>query len=270
VALNTSFEGHMVPLYLGWTMVKREILYGIHPVLEALRSGKRDFFTIFLATGRMSERMKNIMAEAELLRIPIQRIPPEKLGKMAGSDSHQGVGAEVSLFSETSLSDILTLFSSNKKGGFVLLLDGVVDPHNLGALIRTALCAGSGGIIIPKDRSAGPTAAVSKASAGALEHVCLGRVTNISSTITVLKEAGFWVTGLDRAADHSVFSSELSGPVVLVIGGEERGIRTLVKKQCDYLVSIPQTGPVDSLNASVAGSVVMYEIFRQQQEDRLG
>jgi 23S rRNA (guanosine2251-2'-O)-methyltransferase len=166
-----------------------------------------------------------------------------------------------------SFSDAVADFSSEKKG-FLILLDGIVDPRNLGALMRTAICAGAEAIIIPKDRSAGPSAIVSKASAGALEHLNLVRVTNIPNTIKALKEIGYWITGLDMAADHSLFSCDLSGPVALVIGGEEKGIRPLVRKQCDYLVSIPQAGPVDSLNASVAGAVVMYEIFRQKQKIR--
>jgi len=134
----------------------------------------------------------------------------------------------------------------------------------LGALLRTALCAGVDGIVIPKDRSALPTPAVSKASAGALEHSSLARVTNMVNTIKHLKEKGLWILGLDRIAEQSVFSSDLKGSIALVVGGEAKGIRPLVKKHCDMLMSIPQSSRINSLNASAAGAVVMYEAFRQR------
>ncbi len=150
------------------------------------------------------------------------------------------------------------------KKQLLLLLDNVLDPQNLGAIIRTALSVGIDGIIIPKDRSAMPTPAVSKTSAGAIEHVCLIRVTNMVDTIKVLKQQGVWVVGLDKGADKTVYSSDLTGSVAIVIGGEEKGIRPLVKKNCDFLVSIPQIGQVNSLNASVAAAIAMYEAFRQR------
>ncbi|UCF91775.1 MAG: 23S rRNA (guanosine(2251)-2'-O)-methyltransferase RlmB [Desulfobacterales bacterium] len=147
---------------------------------------------------------------------------------------------------------------------FLLLLDGILDPHNLGAIIRTALCAGVHGVIIPRDRAASPTPAVSKASAGALEHVRLIQVTNLVRTVQALKEKGLWIYGLDRSGEHSIFASDLTGPLALVIGGEQRGIRPLVKKNCDLVVAIPQVGPMNSLNASVAAAVAMFETFRQR------
>ena len=147
---------------------------------------------------------------------------------------------------------------------FLLLLDHIVDPHNLGALLRTAFCAGLDGVVITKDRSAKPTPAVSKASAGTMEHISLSRVTNMVSTIKTLQAAGLWVVGLDKHTGQSIYTSELTGPIALVIGSEEKGIRPLVKKNCDLMVAIPQVGNVDSLNASVAGGVVMYETYRQR------
>jgi 23S rRNA (guanosine2251-2'-O)-methyltransferase len=147
---------------------------------------------------------------------------------------------------------------------FLLLLDSVVDPHNLGALIRTASGVGTDGVVITRHRSASPTPAVSNTSAGALEHVRLAVVTNMAETIKALKSNGIWVIGMDRRADRSVFDSDLSGSIAIVIGGEEKGIRPLVRKRCDMLLSIPQSGTIDSLNASVAGAVVMYEVYRQR------
>jgi len=147
----------------------------------------------------------------------------------------------------------------------LLLLDNIVDPHNLGALIRTSLCVGIDGVIITKDRSALPTPAVSRSSAGALEHISLTLATNMVSTINLLKKKGIWIVGMDKAAKTPIFSFDFSGSIAIVIGGEEKGIRPLVKKHCDFATSIPQEGPVTSLNASVAGAVVMYEAFRQRK-----
>ena len=148
--------------------------------------------------------------------------------------------------------------------GFILILDQVVDTHNLGALIRTAVCAGVQAVILPKDRSALPTPAVSKASAGAMEHMKIVQVVNIVNTIKELKQEGLWIAGLDSEGEKSVFDADFTIPTALVIGGEEKGIRPLVKKHCDFLVSIPQKGPIDSLNASVAGAIVMVEVLRQR------
>jgi 23S rRNA (guanosine2251-2'-O)-methyltransferase len=162
------------------------------------------------------------------------------------------------------LADIVNRAESDPQSYFLLLLDNIMDPHNLGALVRTALCVGIDGVIIPKDRSVWPSPAVSKASAGALEHIRLAKVTNLVNTIKALKKKGLWILGLDSAAKRSIFISDLKGSIAMVIGGEEKGIRPLVKKQCDVLMSIPQKGHINSLNASVAGAVVMYEAFRQR------
>jgi 23S rRNA (guanosine2251-2'-O)-methyltransferase len=147
---------------------------------------------------------------------------------------------------------------------FFLLIDHVVDPHNLGALLRTALCVNVDGVIIPKDRSANPSPVVSKTSAGALEHIPLAQVANLVYAISELKKIGTWLIGLDKNGSQSLFGSDLTGSIGMVIGGEESGIRPLVKKNCDFLAFIPQSGPVSSLNASVAGGVAMYETFRQR------
>ena len=164
------------------------------------------------------------------------------------------------------MSDVFHLTKTTRgRNPFLLLLDHIVDPHNLGALLRTAFCAGLDGVVITKDRSAQPSPAVSKASAGTMEHISLTRVTNMVSTIKTLKESGLWVAGLDKHIGQSIYTSDLTGPMALVIGSEEKGIRPLVRKHCDLMIAIPQIGDVDSLNASVAGGVVMYEIYRQRE-----
>jgi 23S rRNA (guanosine2251-2'-O)-methyltransferase len=182
---------------------------------------------------------------------------------MAKTASHQGICAKTGPYPLMSISEMLV--KTKNSDPLLILLDNIVDPHNLGALIRTAFCVGADGVVIPKDRSAPPTPAVSKSSAGALEHVLLARVTNMTATIKTLKQQGVWVIGLDKYAEVNIYQSDLTGPMALVVGGEEHGIRPLVRKHCDGLISIPQSPDVDSLNASVAGAVAMYEAFRQRQ-----
>ncbi len=242
---------------------KTEVLYGIHPVLEALKAGRREIYEIFTVKDKLSKRVIPVIKLAEKYDIPVSNVKPSLLRSMAGSDMHQGIGARVDGYPVVEFSEILKIQAVDQSCP-LLLLDTIEDPHNLGALIRTALCAGITGIIIPKDRSASPTPAVSKASAGALEHVQLSRVTNLVNTIKALKEEGLWIAGLDSQGDSSLYDCDLAASVAIVVGGEGKGIRPLVKKQCDILIAIPQTGPVNSLNASVAGAVVMYEAYRQR------
>jgi 23S rRNA (guanosine2251-2'-O)-methyltransferase len=243
--------------------MKTEILYGFHPVFEALKAGRRKFSEIYIVDEKDSKRFEKISGLVQERNIPLKMLDSQKLQRTTGSDLHQGIGAKVSEYPFAELEDILKNDEQPGNNDFLLLLDNVVDPHNLGALVRTALCVGVRGIIITKDRSASPTPAVSKASAGALEHVMLCRVTNMVGAIKEIKEKGFWVVGMDAGAERSVFSCELGEQLAIVIGGEGKGIRPLVKTNCDFLVSIPQKGSVSSLNASVAGAVVMYEAFRQ-------
>ena len=165
-----------------------------------------------------------------------------------------------------SVRDILAAAEHGSRPHFLLLLDNILDPQNLGAIVRTALCVGVDGVIMPKDRSAAITPAVSKASAGALEHILLSRVTNLVQAIKLCKEHGVWVVGLDKTAERTLYDGEMTGPIAIVLGGELKGLRPLVKKNCDFLVSIPQHGAVDSLNASVAAAVTMYEALRQRQK----
>jgi 23S rRNA (guanosine2251-2'-O)-methyltransferase len=245
--------------------MKTEVIYGIHPVLEGLKADRRDFHQIYVLDQKISKRIRQIVSLADSRKIEIKPIQRPKMKEITGTDQHQGIGASVDAYPLVELSDLLGRLHRRQDDPFLLLLDNVMDPSNLGALIRTALCVGTDGIILPKDRSASPTPAVSKASAGALEHAVMVRVNNLVNVVKLLKKEGVWIIGLDQIADKSAFKSNLKGPVAIVIGGEGKGIRPLVKKNCDFLISIPQQGPVESLNASAAGAVAMYEVFRQRQ-----
>lgn len=243
---------------------KTEIIFGIHPLLEAIRAGRRKIFEIYLAKDKRSQRLEDIAALAGYSNIPIKRLIYSQLVSVSAGEGHQGAAAKVSPYPAVEVRDILQAAEAEGKPPFVLLADGIEDTQNLGALIRTALCAGVHGVIIPKDRAAPPTPAVSKASAGAMEHILLAQVTNMVNTIGELREKGVWIAGMDGKADTSVFEAELSGALGIVIGGEEKGVRPLVRRHCDFLMAIPQSGMLDSLNASAAGAVVMYEAFRQR------
>ncbi len=244
---------------------KTEMLTGIHSVAEALNAGRRRVHEIFTIKDKKNHRLASILSMADELTIPVTPVTSSAFQSMSEDRARQGIGARVSPYPAVTLNDLLDQSDAVRDGLFLLLLDGVVDPQNLGALIRTALCAGVHGIVIPKKRAAQPTPTVSRASAGAMEHVRLARVTNMASAIQALNKSGVWVFGLDRSAGKSVFASDLAGSAAIVIGGEEKGIRPLVKKHCDMLMSIPQEGPVDSLNASVAGAVALYEAYRQRE-----
>ncbi|MGD9008666.1 MAG: 23S rRNA (guanosine(2251)-2'-O)-methyltransferase RlmB [Desulfobacteraceae bacterium] len=237
-------------------------LWGVHPVAEALRDGRRKFFKLCLASDKMGGRREEIVSMAAQAGIAIAYRRAQQLTADVGHHRHQGVWAEVSAYPFCRIDQIV-----DAGGGkpFVLVLDQIVDPHNFGAIVRTAQCAGIHGIVVPKDRSAPPSAAASKASAGALEHARIACVANLSNSIKQLKANGLWVAGADRQGQADLFGADLTGPLALVIGSEEKGLRPLVKKHCDFIVSVPQVGPIGSLNASVAAAVIMYEAFRQRE-----
>ena len=244
--------------------MKTEILYGFHPVYEALRAGRRTFHEIYMSNQVPAKRMNPIVSTAARRHISIKEMSPARLQTIAGAASHQGIAAKVTDYPLVDLSDLLETAKSGDRPPLLLLLDHIVDPHNLGAIIRTAICAGVDAAIIPKDRSAHPSPAVSKISAGALEYMRVARVNNIVRVVKTLKEQDLWIVGLDQNAEQSLYKVDLTGAIGLVIGGEEKGIRALVKQNCDVLISIPQTAKIGSLNASVAGAIVMYESYRQR------
>jgi 23S rRNA (guanosine2251-2'-O)-methyltransferase len=246
--------------------VKTEILYGIHPVYEALVAGRRKFDEIYLQNGKKTGRLSQLETLASARGIPVVSLGSGDFKSLVGAVGHQGAAARVDRYCPTSVSDILQTIKAKGDPAFLLMLDNILDPQNLGAIIRTALGVGIGGVIIPKDRCAGPTPAVCKASAGALEHIRLSRVTNLVQTINQCKNSGIWIVGLDKETGQSLYDCELIGAIAIVLGGEQKGIRPLVKKNCDFLVAIPQLGAIDSLNASVAAAVAMYEALRQRRK----
>lgn len=244
--------------------MKPEILYGVHPVQEAVRAARRDILEVLLTSGKkMGGRLAKIERQAQKAGLKIQPVAADRLTAIAGDRRHQGVAARVGPLPLLQLPDMLSGLDA-KPAPFLLLLDQVLDPHNLGALLRTALCAGVDGIICTRDRAAAPTPVVSRISAGAMEHARIAVVTNLVSAVKSLQAHRFWVAGMDADGKQALFTADLSGPLAVIIGGEEKGLRPLVKKQCDFLVAIPQASALNSLNASVAGAVVMYEAYRQR------
>ena len=244
---------------------RSETLYGIHPVMAAITAGRRKVDTLFIASGRENRQShQQVLQAAEQHTIPVNELTARDLEQMTGAKVHQGIVARVSAYSFVPLADLLAAVPSTDTP-FVLVADGLTDPHNLGALARTALCAGVHGLVIPKDNAASPTPAAVKASAGALEFLPVARETNIARVLDALKDAGLWIAGLDGGGEQTIYDSDLTGPLALVVGDEGRGIRRLVAQKCDFILSIPQTDRVHSLNASVAGAVAMYEAFRQRR-----
>ena len=241
-----------------------EILYGFHSVVEALKAGRRRFETLYIARNRSGKRGDKMVSLAAAAGIPVSVTDARHLETLSQSDAHQGIAARTSVFPFGRGSDILPWIQNRQAPFFALVLDRIEDPQNLGALVRTALCTGVDGIMIPKDRSALPTPGVSRASAGAMEHAQIFIVTNTAATLRTLKENKAWTAGLDAKGDTKLFQADLTGHLALVVGGEHKGIRPGVRKECDFLVSIPITGPVNSLNASVAGGMAMYEALRQR------
>lgn len=245
--------------------MKGELIFGVNPVKESLQ-GNRGAFNLYVQISATDHRVEKIIKLAEQRGVAVHRREKMDLTKMCASSHHQGIALEVEPFRYADLDDLLALKSQSGSAGFLLVLDGIQDPHNLGALIRSAACAGAIGVIIPKDRACGITAAAEKASAGAVETIPVAMVTNIAQSLETLKKSGYWVYGLDGAAKQSVYGVNFSGDVALVIGSEGEGIRPLVRKQCDVIMAISQYGGVGSLNASVAGGIAMFEVARKISE----
>ncbi|WP_274365241.1 23S rRNA (guanosine(2251)-2'-O)-methyltransferase RlmB [Paenibacillus thermotolerans] len=239
-----------------------EVIAGRHPVEEALRSG-RTIHKLYFAEG--AQGIGGILAEARQSGVVVQQADKRKLDQMAPGVRHQGV---IALAAERAYAELDDLFAAAEASGqppLFILLDEIEDPHNLGSILRTADCAGAHGVIVPKRRSAGLTATVSKTSAGASEHVPVARVTNLAQTIEELKERGVWIAGADASADRDVYDTDLKLPLGLVIGNEGKGIGRLIRERCDFLVKLPMYGRINSLNASVAASLLMYEAVRQRR-----
>ena len=240
-----------------------ETIIGRNAVLEALK-GNREIEKITLAKGAEGS-VKQIVAKARDRHIPIYYSDKARMDKAASGGVHQGVIAVVSDYKYCTVDDILARAAQRGEDPFIIILDGLEDPHNLGAIMRTAECAGVHGIVIPKRRSVSVTETVAKTSAGAVEYMLCAKVTNIANEIEKLKEKGVWIGACDMGPDL-YYRQDLKGPIALVIGAEGAGISRLVKEKCDFVVSIPMKGNITSLNASNAASILMYEVVRQRMD----
>lgn len=242
---------------------KDDLIIGRNPVSEAIRSS-RAIDRILVARGSRSGAVVGILAKAKKKGIPIKEVDPKKLDYICGGANHQGIAAYAAVREYSSVDDIFDLAESRSESPFIIILDELEDPHNLGAVLRTAECTGAHGVIIPKRRSATLSYSVGKASAGAVEYVPVARVTNISNTIEDLKKRGVWVYGADMdGTDYR--DCDFADSVALVIGNEGKGISRLVREKCDEIVSLPMKGKIKSLNASVAAGVLMYEIASKRK-----
>jgi len=256
-------EGPQAPDERAEALSGEELLAGKHPVLEALRSG-RPLNKIWVASQAQRQAVQPILEAARERGVVVQVTDRRALDRLAPGVSHQGIVAQAAAAPYAELEDLLERAARSGRPPLLVLLDEVEDPHNLGSVLRTAECAGASGVIVPKRRSAGLTAAVAKASAGAVEHIPVARVTNLAQTIGLLQSRGYWVAGADASAPQDVFAADLTGPLAVVIGSEGKGLSRLVREKCDFLVSVPMFGRIGSLNASVAAAVILYEAVRQR------
>ncbi|GAA4723518.1 23S rRNA (guanosine(2251)-2'-O)-methyltransferase RlmB [Brevibacillus fulvus] len=241
--------------------MSEEWIVGKNPIIEALRSG-RTINKIWIAEGVNKNQMGPILSLAKEQGVIITSANRKKLDQLSGTDHHQGVIASVAAYDYVELDDILAAARSKNEAPFLLILDELEDPHNLGSILRTADAVGAHGVIIPKRRSVSLTATVAKASAGAIEYVPVARVTNLVRAIEELKEQGIWIAGTDAGAPLDFREGDFTIPLALVIGSEGKGISRLVRENCDFLYRLPMAGQVTSLNASVAAALLMYEVYR--------
>lgn len=245
-----------------------DVIYGINAVAEALKSRGRRFEYVGVARERHDQRVQRLIDECRRLGVGVRFLPRQDIDRLAGASSHQGVVAVTSAKTYADVEDILQ--RRRARHVLVVVLDGVEDPHNLGAILRSADGAGADGVLIPERRAAGVTATVAKASAGAVEHVPIAKITNVARTLEELKQHHLWTVGLDERAPQSYDALDYNMDCVLVLGAEGKGLHDLVRKKCDFLVSIPMLGQVASLNVSVAAGVVLYEIARQRRRSTAG
>jgi 23S rRNA (guanosine2251-2'-O)-methyltransferase len=239
-------------------------IWGRHPVLESLRS--RSAASVLVAAGRRpAPILDEIRRVARRNGTPLREAPASEVDRIAPGENTQGVAARVTERRLSSVQELLELVGATADPAFVLAFDQLQDPHNVGALIRTAAAAGVHGVVLPDRRTAPVAGTVARVSAGAVSHVPILEVTNLAAVLAAMQDAGIWVVGLDAGAPATPYEIDLRLPTMLVVGGEERGLRRLTRERCDVLVSLPMRGPIESLNASVAGSIVLYEVLRQRR-----
>jgi 23S rRNA (guanosine2251-2'-O)-methyltransferase len=237
---------------------------GFHAVEEALNAG-RALDRIVIARGRHGDRIESVVQLAKSRGVPVRFEDRAQIDRLAGTREHQGIAALAAAKPTVELEDLL---ADKTERGLLVLLDGVEDPHNLGAIVRTSLAAGAKGVIVPERRAAGLTDTVERASAGALAHLPVARVKNLVRAMEEMKEAGYWLVGLDERAEKSYTNVDLTGSIGIVLGREGEGLHELTRKRCDFLVSLPTIGPVRSLNVSVAAGVMLFEAVRQRSKSK--
>ena len=245
----------------------QELLYGVNPLLEALRAGERIPAEIVVAEGARDERLRELIELARTRNVTVKRVPRTSIDRAVGNTHHQGVMARVAAARYANVDDLVSSIATrvgSESEPLVVVLDGVEDPRNLGAILRTSECAGVDGVFVPERRAAGLTDVVAKAAAGAVEHVPVARATNLSRLIEQLKERNVWVVGTVADAPLSYTEWDWTRPSAMVLGGEGAGLHRLVSEHCDVLVSIPVRGKIQSLNVSVAAGIVLYEALRQR------
>jgi 23S rRNA (guanosine2251-2'-O)-methyltransferase len=244
-------------------MMDDGLLIGVNPIVEKLKTSPEEISLILLTRGNLRPILKSIESDAQRLKIPISYLEANELDHLAQRRGHQGVLARVRTYSYSSFAQLEEILASKPSPERILILDGITDPRNFGAILRTAEAVGVRHIIVPKDRSVGITPTVYKASAGAISYLRVYRVTNLRRAISSLKTKGFWIVGLDADANQDYHGQHYPKRLGIVLGSEGRGIRRLISKECDYLVRIPMKGKLSSLNVSVAGAVFLYEVLRQ-------
>jgi 23S rRNA (guanosine2251-2'-O)-methyltransferase len=245
----------------------QDLLYGVNPLLEALRENGRVPIEIIVAEGARDERLQELIELARTRNVPVKRAPRSSIDRATGNANHQGVMARIAAARYAATDDLLSSIASRVGGEIeplVVILDGVEDPRNLGAILRTSECAGVDGVFIPERRAVGLTEVVAKAAAGAVEYVPVARATNLSRLIEKLKERNVWIVGADADASMNYTEWDWTRPSALVLGGEGAGLHRLVRENCDVLVRIPVRGKIQSLNVSVAAGIVLYEVLRQR------
>ncbi len=243
-----------------------ELIYGVNSIRDLLRKQKSGWEKILIASGRTGSSAKEIIAMAGENNIPVEFCDRKKLDKLAATSDNQGIVALRQPFVYKDLDELIKNRNPSSGYDLILVLDSIIDPQNLGSIIRSAHCWGANGVVIPEDRSANVTAAVNKASAGSVQQIPVARVVNLAQSLEYLKDKGFWVFGAETHQGKSLVEMDFQCSVVLVMGNEAKGIRPLVRKKCDFLVTIPLPGHFDSLNVSVAAGILLYEIFRQRMK----
>lgn len=244
--------------------MSEQFVYGVHAVSALLANPHRVINQLFVSQERMDQRVQELLDKAEQAHIRIERLSAQKMNQRFANYTHQGVVASAMALQDYSEADLISLLEQCKKPGLILILDGVTDPHNLGACLRSADAAGVDFVLIPKDKSASITPVVSKVACGAAESVPLVRVTNLVRAMELLKEQGVWIYGAAGEAENSLYQVDCSGTIAIAMGAEGDGLRRLTREHCDGLFSLPMSGTVSSLNVSVATGISLYEVVRQR------